>query len=135
MKVGDPVWVFDANRRRYHPPGPGETYGRGGPIWREHWVEMEVVGENRATFFVGYPGTFDASRARGDWYTRIPKKGPLPRGVLLSTEDVDRAAWVNDHSYKLGEAVRRSTDYAALVQVARLVAPELAPAEPTPGGA
>ena len=127
MKVGDPVWVFDANRRRYHPVPPGKLWSNKPPIYREHWVQLTIIGENRATFFAGYPGTFDAKRCRGDWYTRIPKHGPAPPGVLLSAEAVDQACWIHDHRLRLVEAVRGSADYSALVQVARLIAPELLP--------
>lgn len=95
-----PIWVFDVNRRRYAPDG------KGGPIWRHHWVLCEVVGETRVSWIV-------------EGYGRIPKKGNYPK----SEAEVDRRAWVHDHSRSVCEKLVRlaETDPGLLGAVADLV--------------
>ena len=104
-KVGDPVWVFDQNRRDYRP-------GQSGPIWRSHWVKKEISGETSRSWIVG----------RGGWdILKIPKKGPKHWGVCWSEEEIDRRVYVEENSYKISEQVRRVTDYETLLRIAEIV--------------
>lgn len=48
VAVGSRVFVFDGNRRRY------SDTNRSRPIYREHFVEMTVVGETSRSWLVGY---------------------------------------------------------------------------------
>ena len=130
MKVGDTVWVFDENRRVYPPRDEQGRAHLGGPIWRGHWVEQTVVGENKTSFFVGRaPHGFDPKRL--SWHRRILKRdlrdGTL-RGVVRSLEELEKLVWMHDNRHELIDRVRRCEDHAVLVEVARLLAPELVPA-------
>lgn len=130
VKVGDRVWVFDENRRVYPKDERGHSTGHS-PIWREHWIEHRIVGENRATFFLwsGKDHSFQTDRL--SIYRRLSKadlkSGEPLRGMIFDEKDLDRRAWVHENAYKLSDAVRRSLNFEALAQVARLVAPDMAP--------
>lgn len=121
MKVGDKVWVFEENRRRYKQDEKGRSVG--GPIWREHWVERTVIGENRINFLISIwsvnreiPSEWDLKNA-----IRVPKKGPMPWGIVASEEELDRKAWFHDNHYKIKEAVGQVYDYDTLKKVAELI--------------
>ena len=103
-KIGDPVWIFDINRRVYKD-------GRGGPIWREHWVKREVTGETSRSWIVG----------KGWEERKIPKKGETPHDICWSEEEINRRAFVEEHSYRISEKVRRVTDYDTLKKIAEIV--------------
>jgi hypothetical protein len=83
-----PVWVFDENRRRYAPNG------KGGPIWRHHWVKTEIIGETRVSWITS-------------GYGKIPKKHSNPMRVAWSLEDVERRAWAHDHVHAITDAIQR----------------------------
>lgn len=103
-KVGDPVWIFNQNRRVY-------VKHQSGPIWREHWEKKSVLGETSRSWLVG----------REYEQIKIPKKGPQPWGVCWSEEEVTRRAYVNDNAYKISDLVRRIDDCDTLKKVADLV--------------
>lgn len=96
-------WIFDENRRRYKVDEKGRSVG--GPIWREHWVKVEIAGET--------------SRS---WITKcglkVPKKGG--RGYAFCEADIDRMAFV-EQRWQIGEAVKRCTDYETLKLIADAV--------------
>ncbi|MBX9604649.1 MAG: hypothetical protein K2Y51_00390 [Gammaproteobacteria bacterium] len=114
LKIGDTVYFFDVNYRVYPPKKPGDMFYSGPPIYRKHWREREIVGETSRSWVVG-PLT-----------TKIPKKGPPPRGWLYSPEDVERNVWINDHRRNIVRAVekidaRAPGGYELLRQMAELV--------------
>lgn len=108
LKVGAKIFRFDPNRRIYKKDPVTGRDGRGGPIWREHWSEVEITGETSRSWVFR-------------WNEKIPKKGPLPWGYLLNAEEVDRAAWAHDNIYEICEAVRRCRDYDKLRAIAELI--------------
>jgi hypothetical protein len=117
-KVGDTIWIFDANRRTYAKDARGCSVG--GPIWREHWRPEKITGENSRSWVIGI------------WdKTKIPKKGPW-HGVAFSQAEIERAAFVHDHAYKIAEAVRR-LGYDDLIKVAEIVGYAI-PQHPAKGG-
>lgn len=110
-KVGDPVWIFDQNRRVYRKDANGKSLS-GGPIWREHWAKKKVTSETSRSWVVGENG----------WdQHKIPKKGPTPYGICWSEEELDQLSYVADHKHKISDAVQRLTDYDTLKRVADLV--------------
>lgn len=129
LGIGSKVWVFDVNRRVYKPREGKGYHPSGPPIWREHWVEQVVLGENRASFFVGFAGTmFDPKRL--SHYRKVSKadvKAGKCHGVAFSEAEIDRLAWIEVNRHELIERIRRCGDYDVLVQVATLVAPDLKP--------
>lgn len=102
-------WVFDDNRRKYRKKN-GHYYGN--PIWREHWVKADIIGET--------------SRS---WLTscgqKIPKRGR--NGVSFSMDEIERMSFVEENAYRIGERVGRLRDYETLKAVAELIGYEEVP--------
>lgn len=100
--IGSTIWIFDINRRVYRKDTSGH------PIWREHWRPEVIAGET--------------SRS---WITKlgkkVPKKGYDARSVAFSQEAIDRAAFIHDNAYRIGEAVGRLEDHDLLQQIAALI--------------
>lgn len=112
MKRPTCIWRFDSNHRVYRQPEEGDVYGRGGPIWREHWVKFNVVGETSRSWLIGY----SVERAQ-----KVPKVG-WDKGVFAFSEDeIDKAAWVYENAHRISHAVGIVKDYAILQQIAALV--------------
>ena len=97
-------WIFDENRRRYKTDEKGRSIG--GPIWREHWVKVKIVGETRRSWVTNY------------YDRKVPKKGG--RGYAFSEEDIDRMAFIEQRR-RIGEAVGYCTDYETLKRIADMV--------------
>ena len=97
-------WIFDENRRKYKVDQNGR--GIGGPIWREHWVKVEIVGETPKNWITNYFGR------------KVPKKGG--KGIAFSENDIDREAFLMQR-YKIAEEVKLCTDYDTLKKVADML--------------
>jgi hypothetical protein len=117
MKVGDKIWHFNPDRRRYTEPKPGNRWGD--IIWKEHWEELYIIGETKRSWLVAHsPGS--------SWQAwKLPKSsfkdGACPMGYALSEEHVGQQAWVHDSAYKLGDAVQRCRDYHKLVAIKQIL--------------
>lgn len=92
LKVGDHVATFDSNRRVYAHTPPGQ-YSSGSPFFRGYFVRDKVRGETSRSWIIGW--------GRG---SKVPKK---TLAGLYSCEDIDSAAFVQEHGYKITEALRR----------------------------
>ena len=100
LKVGDTIWRFDINRRKYDKPGIG-----GHTIYREHFEPHEIGGETKQSWLItdGY-GIVKVNKktlyeAGGryvghQWYTRG------------SMED---AVWAHEHKQKIFALVERAS--------------------------
>lgn len=97
-------WVFDINRRVYQRNADGRAIG--GPIWREHWRKVNIVDDNRRSWIT----------SSGE---RIPKGGG--RNYAFSLEEIEQAAFVHDHKYKISEMIRASLDYCKIKKVAEIM--------------
>jgi len=102
------IWVFDVNRRVYPKKEPGEISRS--PVYREHWVMREIVGETTRSWLIG------SERAPA----KVPKRGADPRRFLFSEKDVDDNVWVNDHCYRI-ERLIPTLSPEKLRQVAELI--------------
>lgn len=106
--IGTTVYVFEENHRVY------AKSGQGGPIWREHWVPREVVGETTQSWLIGWKSN----------PTKVSKKdlreGTL-KNICLSLEEVERKAWVHDNAYFLGSLVGVQDNYELLKKIAEMV--------------
>ena len=103
------LWIFNENRRAY-----GKD--KSAPIWREHWVRKEIIGEtSRSWVLAGYPEL------------KIPKNPKTPlRHVAWSEKELDQLCWANEHRYRIA----RNVEYlpaAELVKVAELIGYEPLP--------
>lgn len=115
--IGSTVWIFDANHRVYNRPENGGL-ASGGPIWREHWRPRRIIGETPRSWLL-----------EGWRNEKVPKKGG--KGIAFSEGELDRLEFINNHAYKISDAVRWVRDFDALVKVAKLVGYELPPQLPT----
>lgn len=107
LKVGDTIWKFDQNRRVYPKAAPGRIWPDGGPIWREHWRQVEITGETRVSWLTGWG--------------KCPKKG-RDVGVWAFTQlEIDEQTYVHDHAYRIADAVKRCQDPNALRTIADIV--------------
>lgn len=98
------VWIFDENRRIYRKDKGGRPTG--GPIWREHWRKLDIVGETRVSWVSSFG-------------KKIPKKGG--RGICFSLEEINQQAFVKGNIHKIVDAVRQCNDYATVRAIAELV--------------
>lgn len=96
-------WVFDENRRTYRQKN-GRSYG--GPIWIEHWAKVKIIGETSRSWLT----------SAGQ---KIPKAGRS--GVSFSMEDIERLAFIEEHSHRIADVVARLRDYDALKSIADLI--------------
>lgn len=94
-------WVFDQNRRVYPKGERG-----GGPIWREHWRRVEIVGETSRSWVT------ECGR-------KVSKKGGS--GISFSQEEIDQQAWIQDNRHKIGDRVERCRDFKVMKAIADLV--------------
>ena len=108
LSVGDTVYWFDVNRRVYTKDASGHSTG--GPIWRQHWRKVEVIGETARRWLLSH------------YAGKIPKKGPTPRGFSLCEREIDRAEWVEKNKHKLiSHLTQRVDNYDVLKQIAALI--------------
>jgi hypothetical protein len=98
-KVGDTIWIFDINRCVYARDADGRATG--GPIWREHWRPVVIVGETSRSWLT-------------DYGNKIAKSGTDPRLVLFSEAEIDRAGWVRDNVRRISERVMACSDLEKL---------------------
>lgn len=103
------VWIFNSNRRIYGS-------NRSAPIWREHWVRKEIIGEtSRSWVLAGYPEL------------KIPKKSKTPlRHVAWSEKELDQLCWLHEHRYQIVRNVERLPS-AELIKIAKLIGYEPLP--------
>lgn len=115
MKVGDRVFVFEINRRRYRTDAQGRSHG---PIHREHFVPLWIVGEaGRSWLVASEPDATPESRS----VERFPKRPPAHSDRRLFDEaEMEDAVYRHDNAYRISEAVRR-LDAAGLRKVAALI--------------
>lgn len=109
MKVGDTIYRFDENRRVYRKVESGGSSGS--PIYREHWRQVAITGENRASWLMGHPPNYGF---------RCPKRGPHP-GFAFTEQEIDDACWLQEHRYSIERAVGRVRDADTLRKVAALI--------------
>jgi hypothetical protein len=101
------IWVFDRNRRVYPKKEPGQLSKS--PIYREHWVKHEIIGETNRSWLID------------PWNdVKVPKRGADPRRFLFSEKDVDDNVWANDHRYRI-ERLIPTLSPEKLRQVAELI--------------
>ena len=106
-KVGDTIWRFDINRRVYRAKKPGELYGRGGPIYREHWQPLVIVSETPRSWVTEYG-------------VKCPKKG-AHQGWCLTKEELDACCFVQEHRHKISDHLKLIADAAVLRAVAEII--------------
>jgi hypothetical protein len=120
MKIGDPVWIYDSNRRVYQSDDKGRSYGI--PIYREHWREHFIIGETRVSWIVSMGRDFKPGE-RPWCEVKIPKKPTDAKrtGIAYSADELAAHCWMNDHRYSLMRKIEYCTDPATLRKIADLI--------------
>lgn len=110
MKVGDIVYIFDHNHRVY----PEDRSLGSGPIYREHFVKRQIVGETTRSWLVSFEGSKPDSRC----VTKHAKKEL--RNGLYTLEQIDEEVYMHENRYHIAQAVHH-VDYATLKKIAELI--------------
>lgn len=106
INVGDKFYIFDDNRRIYKRDENGRSSGS--PIFREKFVQVEIVGETSRSWVFSYYGE-----------TKVSKKDPWKK--IHTLKMVNDKVWLKEHAYKLGEKVQQCRDIAKMKQIAVIV--------------
>jgi hypothetical protein len=104
LGIGSTIWRFDGNYRVYAKNERGLSTG--GPIYREHWRPVQIVGETSRSWVTSYNG-------------KAPKKG-LHHGWAFTPEEVEDDIWFKDHRHKIRDRIDR-LDVKTLRAVAALI--------------
>lgn len=108
--IGMQVWAFNQNRRVYQRDESGKAIG--GPIWREHWEPLVVVGETKVSWLVGPEWMLGCDTSRA---TKVPKKS-WPGVYKTSEAEIDKAAFV-EARWSLAQRIQGCRDYDTLKAV------------------
>lgn len=108
-KVGDRIWFFDENRRRYRD-------GESRPIWREHWRPFYIVGENRVSWLL-------TTSLGGVPFNKCPKKrkGIDMKRWAFSEEEIDELEWDSVHRHRIIDKARYDLTTAQLREIAKMI--------------
>ena len=93
MKIGDTLYYFDINRRRYAKPEPGRIFGD--LIYAEHFEPREIIGENKVSWLMPYGG-------------KANKKDPKKSGYYTAEQMAD-AIWLKEHRHKIRNMIERAS--------------------------
>ena len=127
LKIGDRLWRFDSNRRVYGSDENGSA--RGGPIFAEHFVAVQIVAETKQSWIVGPPGSPPPDDPKKmPWnYDRVRKSAltAASRGFGVTPFYTDArkadAIWLAENRRRIMDAVTRSYDVALLRRIAALI--------------
>lgn len=112
--IGQRIWSFDENRRRY---ATDSATGRraGSPIFAAHFEPHTVAGIEARSYLIvrGHP-------PEGQWNTPVKVGFDKAERAYRTDDERDAQIWVEDHRWKVVEAVRRA-DVATLKRVAAVV--------------
>ena len=104
MKIGDTLYHFDANRRRYTKPEPGRSYGE--LIYSEHFTPRKIVGETRISWLMEYNGKANKADPR--------------KGGYFTAEQMADDIWVKHHRHQIRDLLgQASADH--LREIARIL--------------
>lgn len=115
-KVGDIVYVFDQNRRRYTKPAPGRKFGE--IIYREHFDRMYIVGETSRSWLLSHSADADISQ---NWmYQKFPKKFDRFKRFYTAAQ-VDDECWKKENRYRIADEVGKCDEIEKLREIAKLL--------------
>lgn len=108
MRVGDELFTFNENHRVYKRDENGKAFG--GPIYREHFRPIYVIGETSKSWIIGHDKTE---------YFKTPKSNPFSKN-LYTKELMEDKILDQSMRYKVVDAVRYS-DVETLKKIAAIV--------------
>lgn len=101
------IWYFDENHRVYKRDDKGRALG--GPIWREHWVKLIIVGETRVSWVTNRGAKIAKKRDPNAWWH------------AYSLQDIEDQAWMRSHRSHLADVLTRCNSVAALRTIAGIL--------------
>lgn len=123
MQVGDKVWIFDSNRRRYEDDKGNKLVS----CWyRGHFSENYIIGETKQSWIVGCKGSSLDNRnnykvnKKNLTYSTTNMYGKDGR-LYISEEEVEQNCWLHDNRYKIREQVERCSDYDKLKNIEEIL--------------
>jgi hypothetical protein len=125
-QIGDTVWVFDGNRRVYRKPEVGRIWASGGPIYREHFRPMPIIGETKQSWVIGHP--WQSWKVNKKTHEMKAGTGYSPR-VYFTQAEVDDDVWVHDTRPVVCERVVKCVNADVLRQIVALL--DAAEGQPT----
>lgn len=108
LKVGDTVYEFDPNRRRYAQGSNGP------PIYREHFRPVEIIGETAKTWLIG--------TRKGEHFNKKTMCSPMTawgQTRFYTAADMELDVWARSARSGIIERIRR--DNRLLKKVAELI--------------
>jgi hypothetical protein len=109
MQVGDVVYSFDPNRRVY-PKQDGSRFSGSGPIYREHFRPLHIVGEKGRSWLI-------SSTPDGKYPSKVGKT----KASFLTAEQVDADCWINSHRHNICNLLQNCSNADTLKAVATLL--------------
>lgn len=104
-KIGDTVWWFNENRRVYHRNDEGRPTGS--PIYREHFEQLEILGETKQSWIIGCPGD-----TKGRKFKKIDT-----RDLCFTIEELQDRVYVKENQFKIADKIRSCKDANVLKAV------------------
>jgi hypothetical protein len=123
MQVGNKVWIFDSNRRKYEDD-KGNKLDR---CWyRYHFTEKYIIGETTQSWIVGYKNNsvddrsnYKVNKKTLNYSTTnlVAHDGKL----YISEEEINEKCWLNDNKGNIRERVSRCSDYEKLKKIEEIL--------------
>lgn len=102
IRVGDTLWRFDVNRRRYTKAAKGRVYGE--LIYSEHFEAGTVVGESSRSWLV--------ILAKGMGHIKVNKVSLVSSGAWSGQWFTDQGKadniWANEHRHQIVRCVEQA---------------------------
>lgn len=112
LKIGDTIYRFDVNRRKYSPPPPGSGRIWGDLIYREHFHALKIVGETRHSWVLEH--NYKAKKSD-------LAKPHLPGRTFHTEEQMEENVWRNTHRMKIVDWIQTHATTAQLKQIAEII--------------
>ena len=115
MQVGDAVWIFDGNIRKY----TNDECDTNHLSWhRRHFEKRFIIGETSRSWLVDYKGGNPDNAMKVNKKTLTYKGCYGQDGILYTSEEmINKQCWVQENRYELSDMVRKCNDYETLKQI------------------
>lgn len=94
LKVGDKVFMFDGNRRRYDKDK--------NIVFRYHFDEAEIISETRNSWIVKYWGEHKVNKKTGEF-----NHGGMValKGRIFNADEVEDECWLDENRMKIANRI------------------------------
>jgi hypothetical protein len=109
MQIGDKVWIFDNNRRRYEDDN-GNELNR--PWYKAHFFETKIIGETKQSWIVEEWKKLKVNKKTLEYSTT--NTYGLDGKLYISEEQINQICWIEENKYKIVDQVEHCKDYIKL---------------------